>query len=224
MASIRRRLRTIAARLGRAYGAPPAPRHLPPVDELVLTILSQNTSDVNRDRAYADLRRRFPTWRAVMEAPARSIASAIRRGGLALTKAPRIKATLRSLGEHGADLDHPKALADRRDQDLWDLLTGLPGVGPKTAACVLLFSLDRPFFPVDTHVHRVAIRLGLVAPRATAVQAQAALQGEVPPELVYDLHMGLIRHGRAVCVARRPLCSQCVLVDLCPRTGVTDPR
>jgi endonuclease-3 len=208
----------------RAYGAPPEPRHLPPVDELVLTILSQNTSDVNRDRAYADLRRRYPTWSAVTKAPARSIATAIRRGGLGLTKAPRIKATLRSLAEQGVALDEPRALADRRDDDLWQMLVGLPGVGPKTAACVLLFSLDRPYFPVDTHVHRVAMRLGLVGPRATAVQAQAALQQEVPPELVYSLHMGLIRHGRAVCVARRPLCSECVLLDLCPQVGVVDPR
>ena len=111
-----------------------------------------------------------------------------------------------------------------RSQALWHLLISLPGVGPKTAACVLLFSLDRPYFPVDTHVHRVSIRLGLVGERATAVQAQAALQEAVPPELVYDLHMGLIRHGRAVCVARRPLCSECVLADLCPRIGVADPR
>lgn len=222
--SIRRRLRTIAARLTRAYGPPPAARHLPPVDELVLTILSQNTSDVNRDRAYADLRRRYPTWSAAMAASARSIASAIRRGGLSLTKAPRIKATLRSLAEQGVALDEPHALSDRRDHDLWELLVGLPGVGPKTAACVLLFSLDRPYFPVDTHVHRVSLRLGLVGERATAVQTQATLQEKVPPEFVYELHMGLIRHGRAVCVARRPLCSQCVLADLCPRVGVTDAR
>jgi endonuclease-3 len=159
-----------------------------------------------------------------MEAPSRSIASAIRRGGLGLTKAPRIKATLRSLAEQGVTLDDPRALADRRDDDLWDILVALPGVGPKTAACVLLFSLDRPYFPVDTHVHRVAVRLGLVGGRATAVQAQAALQAAVPPELVYPLHMGLIRHGRAVCVARRPLCSECVLLDMCPQVGVTDRR
>jgi endonuclease-3 len=221
---LRRALRTIAARLARAYGPPPAPRHLPPIDELVLTILSQNTSDVNRDRAYADLRRAYPTWAAVAAAPARSIARAIRRGGLGLTKAPRIKATLRSLAESGVALDRPGALADVPDAELWSLLVELPGVGPKTAACVLLFSLDRPYFPVDTHVHRVATRLGLVGERAGAVRAQEELQRAVPPVLVYPLHMGLIRHGRAVCVARRPLCSQCVLNDLCPRVGVVDPR
>lgn len=222
--SLRRRLRAIAARLRRAYGEPPTPRHLPPIDELVLTILSQNTSDVNRDRAYADLRRAYPSWAGVAGAPVRSIVRAIRRGGLALTKAPRIRATLRSLAGRGVPLDEPRALADHPDAELWDLLVGLPGVGPKTAACVLLFSLDRPHFPVDTHVHRVAIRLGLVGERATAVAAQAQLQAATPAELVYPLHMGLIRHGRGVCVARRPFCSECVLADLCPRVGVIDPR
>lgn len=222
--SIRRRLRSIAARLRRAYGAPPEARHLAPIDELVLTVLSQNTSDVNRDRAYADLRRALPTWEAVAAAPVRTIVRAIRRGGLALTKAPRIKAMLRSLAVRGVALDDPGALADLGDSELWELLLGLPGVGPKTAACVLLFSLDRPHFPVDTHVHRVAIRLGLVDGRANAVSAQALLQASVPSDLVYALHMGLIRHGREVCVARRPLCSGCVLFDLCPRVGVSASR
>ena len=221
--SIRRRLRTIAVRLRRADGAPPAPRHLPPIDELVLTILSQNTSDVNRDRAYADLRRALPRWGDVAAAPVRAVARAIRRGGLSQTKAPRIKATLRSLARR-VDIDHPGALSELPDGELWDALTELPGVGPKTAACVLLFSLDRPFFPVDTHVHRVAVRLGLVDERASAVRAQEQLQAAVPGELVYELHMGLIRHGREVCVARRPFCSRCVLLDLCPQVGVSEPR
>ena len=219
-----RRLRSIAVRLRRAYGVPPPPRHLPPIDELVLTILSQNTSDTNRDRAYADLRARLPRWSEVADAPARRIAGAIRRGGLGLTKAPRLRAALRSLRGSGVALDDPRALAGLPDGELWDRLVALPGVGPKTAACVLLFSLDRPYFPVDTHVHRVALRLGLVASRATAVQAQAALQAAAPPLQVYALHMGLIRHGREVCVARRPFCSQCVLAELCPRVGVTAAR
>lgn len=221
---MRRRLRAIAARLRRAYGEPPEARHLAPIDELVLTVLSQNTSDVNRDRAYADLRRALPRWDAVAAAPVRTIARAIRRGGLALTKAPRIRAMLRSLAERGVVLDDPRALADMSDGDLWELLLRLPGVGPKTAACVLLFSLGRPHFPVDTHVHRIAIRLGLVGERANAVSAQALLQANVPHDLTYPLHMGLIRHGREVCVARRPLCSSCVLVDLCPKVGVTAAR
>lgn len=222
--SVRRRLRAIARRLARAYGAPPKPRGLPPIDELVLTVLSQNTSDVNRDRAYADLRRAYPRWADVAAARVTGIARAIKRGGLALTKAPRIRAILRALRERGVDLDDPRALADMDERELWDLLIGMTGIGPKTAAIVLLFSLDRPYFPVDTHVHRVATRLGLVGERASAAQAQVVLQEAVPKEEMYALHMGFIRHGRAVCVARRPLCSECVLFDLCPRVGVVDSR
>jgi len=196
---------------------------LPPLDELVLTILSQNTNDVNRDRAYADLRRRFASWDEVADAPVGAIAHAIKRGGLGPTKAPRIKKVLRSIRETGTPLDGG-ALRGLDDEALWELLVSLPGVGPKTAACVLLFSLDRPFFPVDTHVHRVAVRLGLVPPRASPVVAQTLLQRAVPDELVYELHMNLIRHGRHVCVARRPLCSECPLRDVCPRVGVTEIR
>lgn len=222
-ASLRTRLRSVARRLTRAYGAAPEPRRLPPLDELVLTILSQNTNDTNRDRAYADLRRCLPTWDDVADAPVGAIAHAIKRGGLAPTKAPRIKKVLRSIRAGGSPLD-ARALRGLADAELWERLVGLPGVGPKTAACVLLFSLDRPFFPVDTHVHRVAGRLGLIPPRANPVVAQALLQRAVPDDLTYELHMQLIRHGRHVCVARRPICSECVLRDLCPRVGVTQAR
>lgn len=222
-APLRTRLRSIARRLLRAHGPPPPPRRLSPLDELVLTILSQNTNDVNRDRAYADLRRRFPTWDEVADAPIGAIAAAIRRGGLGPTKAPRIKKVLRSIRESGVSLD-ALALRGLSDEELWERLVALAGVGPKTAACVLLFALDRPFFPVDTHVHRIAIRLGLVPPRANPVSAQALLQRAVPDELVYELHLNLIRHGRQVCVARRPLCSECVLRDICPRVGVVESR
>ena len=164
----RRRLRAIARRLAKAYGTPPPPRHLPPLEELVLTVLSQHTSDTNRDRAYADLRRRFADWDEVADAPLPALARAIRRGGLGPTKAVRIRAMLRGIRDGGVPLDD-RAFTAMTDQGLWDTLVALPGVGPKTAACVLLFSLDRPFFPVDTHVHRVAKRLGLVPARADAV-------------------------------------------------------
>lgn len=217
------RLRQIARRLRRAYGPPPAPRRLPPLDELVLTILSQNTNDTNRDRAYADLRAQLPAWEDVAAAPLPVIERAIRSGGLAPTKAPRIRAVLRALRDRGIALDD-RALRRIRHDRLFDLLVALPGVGPKTAACVLLFSLDRPYFPVDTHVHRVAIRLGLVAPRSTAVQTQAQLQAALAPAEMYEVHMNLIRHGRHVCVALRPICSQCVLNDLCPKIGVVRAR
>ncbi len=220
---MRRRIAAVLRRLRRAYGPPPAPRRLPPLDELVLTVLSQNTSDTNRDRAYADLRSRLPTWDEVADAPPPAIARAIRRGGLGPTKSVRIRRILRELRDRGVPLDE-RAFAGMRSAALWDLLVGLGGVGPKTAACVLLFSLGRPFFPVDTHVHRVSIRLGLVPPRSDPVRAQELLQAEVPPADVYDLHMGLIRHGREVCVARRPICSRCPLADLCPRVGVVGAR
>lgn len=222
-ATLRARLRQVAQRLRRAYGAPPAPRRLPPLDELVLTILSQNTNDTNRDRAYAELRGKLPLWDDVADAPLPVIERAIRSGGLAPTKAPRIRAVLRALRERGITLDD-RALRRIRHDRLFDLLVGLPGVGPKTAACVLLFSLDRPYFPVDTHVHRVAIRLGLVPPKATAVQTQEQLQAALAADEMYGAHMNLIRHGRHVCVALRPICSQCVLNGLCPRIGVVRSR
>ena len=157
------------------------------------------------------------------DAPLPALAKAIRRGGLGPTKAVRIRAMLRGIRDGGMPLDD-RAFTAMKDQDLWDALVALPGVGPKTAACVLLFSLDRPYFPVDTHVHRVAIRLGLVPPRSDAVATQAAFQESVPDDEMYALHMNLIRHGREVCTAQRPRCSECVLRDLCPRVGVTSSR
>jgi endonuclease-3 len=220
---MRRRLAAILRRLRAAYGTPPPPRRLAPLDELVLTVLSQNTNDTNRDRAYTDLRARFATWEEVADAPLPAIARAIRRGGLGPTKSVRLRAILRDLRDRGIALDE-RAFTRMRSAALWDLLVGLKGVGPKTAACVLLFSLGRPYFPVDTHVHRVSRRLGLVPERADAVAAQALLQEAVAPLDVYALHMLLIRHGREVCVARRPLCSRCPLADICPRIGVVGAR
>ena len=220
---MRRRLVAVLRRLRHVYGDPPAPRRLPPLDELVLTVLSQNTNDTNRDRAYADLRTRFPTWDDVADAPLPAIERAIRRGGLGLTKSVRLREILRTLRTRGVPLDE-RAFARMRSAPLWELLVGLRGVGPKTAACVLLFSLGRPFFPVDTHVHRVARRLALVPDDADAVEAQQLIQHAVPPADVYDLHMLLIRHGREVCLARRPLCSRCVLSPICPRIGVVGAR
>lgn len=220
---MRRRLAAILARLRRAYGDPPPPRRLAPLDELVLTVLSQNTNDTNRDRAYADLRAKYPRWEDVADAPLPAIARAIRRGGLGPTKSVRIRALLRELRARGMPLDE-RTFAGMRSRELWDLLIGMTGVGPKTAAIVLLFSLGRPYFPVDTHVHRVTRRLGLVPENADAVKAQALLQDAVPPRDMYAFHILLIRHGREVCVARRPLCSSCPLNPLCPRIGVVGAR
>ena len=220
---MRRRLAAILRRLRAAYGTPPPPRRLAPLVELILTVLSQNTNDTNRDRAYADLRSRYPTWDDVADAPLPAIARAIRRGGLGPTKSVRLREILRSLRDRGIPLD-ARAFARMRSASLWELLVGLKGVGPKTAACVLLFSLGRPFFPVDTHVHRVSRRLGLVPEKADAVTAQETLQAEIDPRDVYDLHMLLIRHGREVCIARRPFCSRCPVSALCPRVGVIGAR
>ena len=185
--------------------------------------MSQNTNDTNRDRAYADLRHALPSWEDVEVAPIPVIERAIRSGGLAPTKAPRIKAVLRAIRERGIALDD-RALRRIRHDRLFALLVGLPGVGPKTAACVLLFSLNKPYFPVDTHVHCVATRLGLVPARASAVQTQQLLQAALAPGDMYEVHMNLIRHGRHVCVALRPICSQCPLNDLCPKVGVIRSR
>jgi len=220
---MKRRLAAILRRLRGAYGDPPTPRRLAPLDELILTVLSQNTNDTNRDRAYADLRERFPAWDEVADAPLPAIARAIRRGGLGPTKSVRIREILRSLRDRGIPLDG-RAFARMRSAVLWDLLVALRGVGPKTAACVLLFSLGRPYFPVDTHVHRVARRLGLVPDAADAVTAQELIQAAVAPTDVYALHMLLIRHGREVCIARRPFCSRCPLSNICPRIGVVGAR
>jgi endonuclease III len=208
-------VREIHRRLQRTYGPLDSPRRLDPLEELILTILSQNTSDVNRDRAWASLRSRYPTWERLARARPRALADAIRTGGLANIKAPRILAVLREIEsrEGGFDLGWMRTASDRR---VTEYLTSLPGVGPKTAACVLAFSLSRPALPVDTHVHRVAERLGMLPQGATASRAHVLLSDLVPARLRVSMHVGLIRHGRALCRAGRPRCESCPLFDLCP--------
>ena len=204
----------ILDRLVAAGGPPPGHRRLPAVDELVLTILSQNTSDVNRDRAYAAMRERFPTWEIVRDADPAALANALRPGGLADQKAPRIQAVLRRVSAAGPlELEWLGALPPA-DAIAW--LVQLPGVGVKTASCVLLFSFAVPVMPVDTHVHRVAGRLGLIPSGASADRAHALLTPMVPPARMLEAHLLLIRHGRTTCTARRPRCGECVLLDLCP--------
>lgn len=210
----------VLRRLVREHGSLDPPRRRPPVDELVRTILSQNTSDVNSDRAFASLKDRFPSWDEAAEAPVSEIRRAIRSGGLAKQKAPRIKAALRAIRDERGRIDLG-FLRRRPDARARAFLTGLPGVGPKTAACVLAFSLGRPVLPVDTHVHRVARRLGLIEPRLSADAAHDALEELVRPDDRIPLHVALVRHGRAVCKAQRPRCDDCALSDVCPRVGVT---
>jgi len=198
------------------YGEPP-PRFLQdPLSELIQTVLSQNTADVNSDRAYASLMERFGgDWDAVRAAPVDQVADAIRRGGLAEIKAARIKSILDRIAETVGELD----LAFLRDTSMEEgrtFLRSLGGVGPKTAACVLLFSCGKPALPVDTHVHRVSQRLGLVPAKATAEQAHVMLEAIIPVDNVYPFHMLLIGHGRQICKAQRPRCPECPVLDLCP--------
>ncbi|MBI4507265.1 MAG: endonuclease III [Chloroflexi bacterium] len=202
-------------RLATAYGPlHPKPRR-DALSELIEVILSQNTSDANAARAFAQLRRAFPTWQALLDAPTERVADAIRSAGLSNVKAPRLQAVLRAIRErYGAlDLDH---MADLPLDEARAELTALPGVGPKSAACVLLFSLGLPALPVDTHVHRVALRLGLLPPKADAARAHALLEALVPPADRYAFHVALITHGRRTCHARRPRCPACPLADICP--------
>ncbi len=203
------------------HGAPAAPEPSPSIlDALVETILSQNTSDANSSRAFASLKARFPSWDAARRARVSSLASAIRAGGLAQVKAPRIRAILRRVHElYGeTSLEH---LAEQEDDELRAVLGSFRGVGPKTVACVLLFHLGRPDFPVDTHVHRVARRLGWIAARASAEEAYRALLPQVPAAIRYELHVLLVWHGRALCRARRAACGACPIRPLCATGRLT---
>ncbi len=220
--SPRDRLKRAADVLDDFYGRPVLTPRLPPVDELVFTVLSQNTADVNTERTFAALREAFPDWSAVRDAPVERIEATIALGGLAHTKAPRIKRILEALsGRTGApDLGELDGMSDEEAQAY---LVALPGVGPKTAACVLLFALARPVMPVDTHVHRVARRLGVIDGRVSAEQAHpllTELAGPDDAEQIYAVHVGFVRHGRRICRARRPACAECPLAPMCPSAGL----
>jgi endonuclease-3 len=188
--------------------------HRDPLSELVRTILSQNTSDVNSNRAFSRLRARFPQWEQLLGAGVEEIVEAIRPGGLGRIKAPRIQAALRAILEQRGDLD----LSFLKDVEIhkaraW--LESLDGVGPKTAACVLLFSLERPVLPVDTHVLRVSRRVGLIDAGTSAEKAHDVLGGMLPEDAIYDFHVNMVAHGRQVCHAQRPLCDVCVIAPHC---------
>ena len=186
-----------------------------PVDVLIGTILSQNTSDTNSGRAFASLKGGFNSWEAVAIAPAEHIAEAIKCGGLSQVKAARIKQVLGQIrNEQGCiSLDSLKSMNMGEAEDY---LIRLPGVGHKTARCVLLFSLGKPSLPVDTHIFRVAKRLGLIDSRASIEKAHGLLQEQTPPSKVYQFHIHMIEHGRRICHARLPRCNMCILNDICP--------
>ena len=200
--------------LGRRYGVPRWRRRGDPLSQLIATILSQNTSDANSGRAFESLVSSFGTWEQVAAAGVGQIADAIACGGLSRVKAPRIKQILSRIQTDRGSLDlgfldgMPSAAARE-----W--LEALPGVGPKTAACVLLFSLGRPVLPVDTHVYRVCRRLGLIGNGVSPVRAHGMLEAMVTADSIYQFHVNMVTHGRAVCRAQRPRCGDCVLLEGC---------
>jgi endonuclease III len=207
-------IREVQRRLRSEQGAFIPKPVLPVIDEVVATVLSQHTSDTNSERAFAQLKERFSGWEQVAAAPPGQVADAIRCGGIADQKARRIQQILAAISEREGALDLGR-LDDLDDAAARAYLESLPGVGPKTAACVLTFALGRAAFPVDTHVHRVAIRLGWLPAKTTADRAHRLLEPAVPADIRYDLHVAMIGHGRTVCRAQRPRCGACVLNDLC---------
>ncbi|MDP9467372.1 MAG: endonuclease III [Chloroflexota bacterium] len=214
----RRRLsEAVLDRLGERYHHPTwAGPRLDPVSELVLTILSQNTADTNSFRAFTAMRATYASWAEVLGAPTNELVDVIRPGGLALTKAPRIQAVLAEVH------DATKGTWDLGFLGSWPLeqarqwLIDLRGIGRKTAAIILLFGFGRPALPVDTHVYRVALRLGLIPPRTDLSRAHDLLEAALQPDEMYAFHVELIRHGRDTCRAPRPICGLCPLTDLCP--------
>jgi endonuclease III len=220
----RRRIRAIANKLEARFGPLEPPRAADPLGELVLTVLSQHTSDLNADRAFAALRVAFPGgWRQVCGASNDAVADAIRGGGLANSKAPRIRAILQEVREREGAFDLSR-LRTMSDDEVRTYLMSLPGVGPKTAAVVMSFSLRRDTLPVDTHVHRVTRRLGLVPERASAERADRLLHDLVPAGLRTPLHVGFIRLGREICKAPVPRCRECPLRTGCPSAPRFVPR
>ncbi len=208
----------IVCLLGQEYGVPQWRPRADPLSELIQAILSQNTSDVNSGRAFQSLMATFSTWEMVAKASADDIAEAIKSGGLNRIKAERIKRILEWILDSRGSLDL-EFLRELSIPEAKAWLKGLPGVGPKTAGCVLLFALGWPVLPVDTHVYRVSQRLGLINCKASPERAHELLGEIVPPQAIYQFHINILAHGRSVCRAQRPLCRDCVLGEVCPSNG-----
>jgi endonuclease-3 len=215
----RARVARVRARLRDLYGVPAAKPHRRPLDELILTVLSQSTNDRNRDVAFLALRERFSDWAAVRDAPLTEVEAAIRPGGISKVKSVRIQQILRAIGDP-LSLDW---LADEPLEQARDYLCALPGVGRKTAACVLLFSFGMREVPVDTHVSRVATRLALLRPGAPFHEQHDELLALTPPGAELEFHLNMLRHGRRTCHARAPECTSCRLERMCPKVGVGAP-
>jgi endonuclease III len=223
-ARLQRRALRVHEKLLEAYGEPTWRNPLPPIDELVSTILSQNTNDVNRDRAFTALQRRFPSWEAVRDASQKDIIETIRVAGLANQKGPRIQNVLREITAERGNLDLT-FLGDLPLEEARSWLIKFHGVGPKTAAIVLQFSLNRPAFPVDTHIYRVTRRIGLRSTKMSVEQAHVHLEKVFSPETYYAAHLNLIRLGREICHPRKPDCPHCPIRRLCdyePKTKSVD--
>ena len=200
--------------LAQYYGELFWKQNLDPLSELVLTILSQHTNDNNRDRAFATMKSRYPTWEEVVEVPPEELADSIRVGGLGNIKAPRIQTVLRQIWQERGSWDL-SFLTTMPVEEAKAWLSKFNGVGPKTAACVLMFGCGTPVFPVDTHIYRVSQRIGLIDARTNAEKAHAVLEGMVVPEKRYTFHINLIQHGRKICKAQRPLCELCPVREWC---------
>ena len=215
MPEIQEWVKQIRARLNAAYGMPEWRPALPAVDELVSTILSQNTNDTNRDAAFNSLKQAFPDWQAVMQGETDEVVEAIRTAGLAKQKGPRIQAALRDIAAHTQGQLSLEFLREMPKEQAREWLLDVKGVGPKTAAIVLLFSLEIPAFPVDTHIYRVTGRIGLRPLTLSVEKAHLYLEERIPDDAYYDLHLNLIRLGREVCGARKWHCYRCPVEDLC---------
>jgi endonuclease-3 len=217
------RVARIRERLREMYGVPLMAPHGHPIAELVLTVLSQSTNDRNRDVAFLRLRERFPSWEEVRDAPFAALERAIRPGGISKVKSARIQAILRAISADPRDPEHELSLDWIRDAPIAesrDYLTALPGVGRKTAACVLLFTYGLREVPVDTHVTRVGQRLALLPPRASSQDLHDQMLALTPPGAELELHVNLLRHGRRTCHARAPDCPRCALARMCPSRGL----
>lgn len=201
-------------RLVREYGKPKWQPGYDPLTELIFTVLSQHTSDSNRDVAFAKLRKKFSNWELVRDASKQEVAEAIQSAGLWKIKSVRIQSLLRMITERFGKLNL-NFLAQLDTIQAKELLLSLDGIGPKTAACVLLFSLNRPVFPVDTHIFRVTKRIGIIPQKATPDDAHQIMQEIVPGKIMYAFHINLIRHGRVICKAQQPLCDRCCIYDQC---------
>ncbi|HEY0754504.1 MAG TPA: hypothetical protein VGD98_11115 [Ktedonobacteraceae bacterium] len=225
-------LEQVYEKLSATYGTPENEPDYDPLGGLIATILSQHTSDINSGRAYKQLIAAFPTWEIVRDAETYKIAETIKCGGLANIKSVRIQDVLHTLTEQQQAQAGTKTLAEYFNSELAGrtiaeslrYLRQLPGVGPKTAACVLMFHLDLPAFPIDTHVGRTLQRLGIIGPKVSIEAAHTLLAKVLPPQWVYPLHVNLIRHGRRICHSQRPECSVCPLYNDCAYVGSVDAQ